>query len=86
MESIEAKHSASQPEPSSAIHVLVDTDTNLQTLQAAVCGLQRRKEALQLELKKPGIAADKQRLRELLTELERIARALRGQSAAGAAL
>jgi hypothetical protein len=38
---------------------------------------------VQLELKKPGIATDRERLRALLTELERIARALRGQSAGG---
>jgi hypothetical protein len=78
MESFESNYKPSQPEPSSAIHVLVDTDTNLRTLEAAVCGSRRRKGALFLELKKPGIAADKERLRELLTELDRIARALRG--------
>jgi hypothetical protein len=39
--------------------------------------LRRRQEDVQQELKKPGLAADKDRLRELLTELERISRALR---------
>jgi DNA primase len=39
--------------------------------------LRRQQEQVQLELKKPGLAADKHRLRELLTELERISRALR---------
>jgi hypothetical protein len=81
MESIETKNNPNQPEPSSAIRELVVTDTNIQMLQAAFCGLRRRKDALYLELKKPGMAADKPRLRELLTELERIARALRGRNA-----
>ncbi|HET7891741.1 MAG TPA: toprim domain-containing protein, partial [Candidatus Sulfotelmatobacter sp.] len=39
--------------------------------------LRRRQEEVQLELKTPGIAADKERLRALLTDLERISRALR---------
>jgi hypothetical protein len=81
MESFETNYKPSQAEKSNAIHELVDTDTNLRTLEAAVCGLRRRKDALFLELKKPGIAADKERLRELLTELDRIARALRGRNA-----
>jgi len=37
----------------------------------------REQEQVQQELKKPGLAADKDRLRELLQELERISRALR---------
>jgi hypothetical protein len=81
MQSIEAKHNPNQPESSSAIGEFLDTDRNIQMLEAAVCGLRRRKDALFLELKKPGIAADKERLRELLTELDRIARALRGGNA-----
>jgi len=44
--------------------------------------LRRRQEEVQQELKKPGLAADKDRLRELLTELERISRALRDPSLA----
>src|SRR5579862_674827 len=39
--------------------------------------LRRRQEEVQQELKAPGLAADKGRLRALLTELERISRALR---------
>ncbi len=39
--------------------------------------LRRRQEEVQRELKKPGLAADKDRLRELITDLERISRALR---------
>ena len=39
--------------------------------------LKRHQEQVQQELKKPGVAADKDRLRELLVELERLSRALR---------
>jgi DNA primase len=39
--------------------------------------LRRRQEEVQQELKAPGLAADKERLRALLTELERLSRALR---------
>jgi hypothetical protein len=44
--------------------------------------LRRRQEQVQRELKKPGLANNKDELRELLAELERITRALRdpGQS------
>jgi DNA primase len=42
--------------------------------------LRRRQEEIQQELKKPGLAADKDRLRQLLAELERISRALRDPS------
>ncbi len=42
--------------------------------------LRRRQEEVQRELKKPGLAADKDRLRELLSDLERISRALRDPS------
>jgi len=42
--------------------------------------LRRRQSEVQQELKKPGLAADKDRLRELLSELERISRALRDPS------
>jgi hypothetical protein len=44
--------------------------------------LRRHQEDVQQELKKPGLAADKDRLRELLTDLERISRALRDPSLA----
>jgi len=39
--------------------------------------LRRRQEQLQRELKKPDISADKERLKELLLQLERLSRALR---------
>jgi len=39
--------------------------------------LKREQERVQQELKKPGISSDKDRLRELLADLERISRALR---------
>jgi DNA primase len=39
--------------------------------------LRRRQEQVQRELKKPGASADRERLRELLQELDRISRALR---------
>ena len=39
--------------------------------------LKRRQEQVQQDLRKPGLAADNERLRELLGELERISRALR---------
>jgi hypothetical protein len=44
--------------------------------------LRRRQEQVQQELKKPGIASEKERLRELLSELEGISRALRDPSLA----
>jgi len=59
-----------------------DEDLTAEILEAAVRALRRihlrrRQEQVQQELKKPGLAANKDRLRELLTELERISRALR---------
>jgi len=39
--------------------------------------LRRRQEQVQRELKNPGLSADRERLKDLLTELERISRALR---------
>jgi DNA primase len=66
-----------------------DEDLTAEVLEAAVRALRRihlrrRQEQVQQELKKPGLAADlaansagRDRLRELLTELERISRALR---------
>ena len=64
-----------------------DEELTAEVLEAAVRALRRihlrrRQEDVQLELKKPGLAADKERLRELLTELERISRALRDPSSA----
>ena len=59
-----------------------EEDLTAEVVEAAVRALRRihlrrRQEEVQRELKKPGIAADKDRLRELLGELERISRALR---------
>lgn len=59
-----------------------DEDLTAEVLEAAVRALRRihlrrRQEEVQRELKKPGLAGDNQRLRELLTELERVSRALR---------
>jgi DNA primase len=64
-----------------------DEELTAEVLEAAVRALRRihlrrRQEDVQQELKKPGLAADKDRLRELLTELERISRALRDPSLA----
>jgi DNA primase len=64
-----------------------DEELTAEVLEAAVRALRRihlrrRQEDVQQELKKPGLAADKDRLRELLTELERISRALRDPSQA----
>ncbi len=59
-----------------------DEELTAEFLEAAVRALRRihlkrEQERVQLELKKPGVAADRDRLRELLLELERISRALR---------
>src|ERR1700756_1577859 len=56
-----------------------------EVLEAAVRALRRvhlrrRQEEVQRDLKKPGLSADKDRLRQLLAELERISRALRDPS------
>jgi DNA primase len=64
-----------------------DEDLTAEVLEAAVRALRRihlrrRQEEVQQDLKKPGLAGDNQRLRELLTELERISRALRDPSLA----
>jgi DNA primase len=64
-----------------------DEELTAEVLEAAVRALRRihlrrHQEEVQQELKKPGLAADKDRLRELLTELERISRALRDPSLA----
>lgn len=85
MESIQTESKPYEFEASSRICGF-DTEDHLQMLDAAVCGLHRRQKEVQSELKKPGVAANRERLRELLTELERIARALRGRSHAGATL
>ena len=64
-----------------------DEELTAEVLEAAVRALRRihlrrRQDEVQQELKKPGLAEDKPRLRELLTELERISRALRDPSLA----
>jgi len=62
-----------------------EEELTAEVLEAAVRALRRihlkrRQEQVQQELKRPGLAADKDRLRELLGELERISRALRDPS------
>jgi hypothetical protein len=64
-----------------------DEDLTAEVLEAAVRALRRihlrrQQEQVQQELKKPGLAADKDRLRELLQQLERISHALRDPSMA----
>ncbi len=64
-----------------------DEELTAEVLEAAVRALRRihlrrRQEEVQQDLKKPGLAGDNPRLRELLTELERISRALRDPSLA----
>jgi len=68
-----------------AILLKEDEELTAESLEAAVRALRRvhlrrRQEEVQRELKKPGLAADKDRLRQLLAELERISRALRDPS------
>jgi DNA primase len=68
-----------------------DEELTAEVLEAAVRALRRihlrrRQEDVQRELKKPGLAADRERLRGLLTELERISRALRDPSLAESSL
>jgi len=59
-----------------------EEELTAEILEAAVRALRRvhlrrQQEQVQRELKRPGLAADKDRLRQLLGELERISRALR---------
>jgi hypothetical protein len=59
-----------------------DEELTAEVLEAAVRALRRihlrrRQEEVQQELKKPGLSENRELLRELLTELERISRALR---------
>ena len=68
-----------------AILLKEEEDLTAEVLEAAVRALRRvhlrrRQEEVQRDLKKPGLAADKDRLRQLLAELERISRALRDPS------
>ena len=64
-----------------------EEELTAEILEAAVRALRRihlkrQQEQVQQELKKPGLSADRERLRELLAELERISRALRDPSLA----
>ncbi|HKT90267.1 MAG TPA: DNA primase [Candidatus Sulfotelmatobacter sp.] len=64
-----------------------EEELTAEILEAAVRALRRihlkrQQEQVQQELKKPGLSADRDRLRELLAELERISRALRDPSLA----
>jgi len=64
-----------------------DEELTAEVLESAVRALRRihlrrRQEEVQRELKQPGLAADKERLRQLLSDLERISRALRDPSLA----
>jgi DNA primase len=64
-----------------------DEDLTAEVVEAAVRALRRihlrrRQEEVQRTLKRPGLAADKDQLRELLSELEQISRALRDPSLA----
>jgi hypothetical protein len=72
MKLIESKGIPTQSETSSQIR-------QIRQLEAATFHLRRRKDAVQQDLKKPGLVADRVRLHELLQELEQIFRALRGQ-------
>ena len=59
-----------------------DEDLTAELIEAAVRALRRihlkrRQEQVQRELKKPGLAGERERLKDLLQELERISRALR---------
>jgi hypothetical protein len=59
-----------------------DEDLTAEIIEAAVRALRRihlkrRQEQVQRELKKPGLAGERERLKDLLQELERISRALR---------
>jgi DNA primase len=64
-----------------------DEELTAERLEGAVRALRRihlrrRQEQVQRELKKPGIGNDKDRMRELLLEVERVSRALRDPSLA----
>jgi len=78
---------ASEPDRRMLAAILLkeEEDLTAEVLEAAVRALRRvhlrrRQEEVQRELKKPGLAANKDRLRLLLAELERISRALRDPS------
>ncbi len=75
---------ATESDRSMLASILLKEDEELtpEIVEAAVRALRRihlkrEQERVQRELKKPGVAADRDRLRQLLGELERISRALR---------
>lgn len=78
MELLHSEITPNPPEPSSPIHWIVGTERFLRMLDLSVRALRRRQKTVQLQLKEPGLAANKERLFGLLEELERIARALYG--------
>src|SRR6201997_1779235 len=64
-----------------------DEELTAEILEAGVRALRRihlrrRQEEVQRDLKQPGLSSDKERMRELLSELERVSRALRDPSLA----
>ena len=68
-----------------------DEELTAERLEGAVRALRRihlrrQQQQVQRELKKPGINEDKDRLKELLRELERLSRALRDPSLAESGL
>lgn len=71
-----------------AILLKEEEELTVEIVEAAVHALRRihlrrRQEELQRELRAPGLANDKDRLKELLAELERVSRALRDPNLAG---
>jgi hypothetical protein len=75
---VQSESKSDRPTASREIRDCDDTGTYIAIFDAAVLALQRRKDAVQRELKTPGISAQRERLRTLLKELECISRALRG--------
>jgi DNA primase len=71
-----------------AILLKEDEELSAETLEASCRALRRihlrrRQEQIRQELNKPGLSADRERLRELLLELERVSRALRDPGVPG---
>jgi len=81
---------ANEPDRRLLAAVLLKEEEELtpEILEAAVRALRRihlkrRQEEVQRELKRPGLTSDKDRLKQLLSELERISKALRDPGQAG---
>jgi len=81
---------ANEPDRRLLASILLKEEEELtpEILEAAVRALRRihlkrRQEEVQRELKRPGLSADKDRLKQLLAELERVSRALRDPGQAG---